>query len=121
MLLSQRHPALYFLAVWTKRLTRYLEWYAGPHRFASITSSEKLPFRIMKHQSVLLKKLGESDMPLQINKVINLKIAIKKIDGIIIKPGETFSFCKLVGLPSKWKGYLPGMEITFGEVKAGIG
>jgi vancomycin resistance protein VanW len=84
-------------------------------------STEKLEFRIKKHQSVLLKKLGESNEQLQINKVTNLKIASKKINGIIIRPGETFSFCKLVGLPTKRKGYLLGMELTFGEARAGIG
>lgn len=60
-------------------------------------------------------------MKLQVNKVTNLRIAIQNIDGILIRPGETFSFCKLVGLPTSAKGYLPGMELTFGEARAGIG
>ncbi len=120
-LLSQRHPALYFLAVWSRRFRRYAEWYSSGTKYVSQRTKEKLPFRIKKHQSVLLKKLGESDMQLQINKVTNLRIAIQKIDGIVIKPGETFSFCKLVGRPTKRKGYLPGMELTFGEARAGIG
>ncbi|WMJ72970.1 VanW family protein [Cytophagaceae bacterium ABcell3] len=60
-------------------------------------------------------------MQLQVNKVTNLKIAIQNIDGIVIKPQETFSFCKLVGLPTKGKGYLPGMELSFGKAKPGIG
>jgi len=120
-LLSQRNPILYFLAVWTKRLKRMAEWYLGNKTYAHSRSDNKLPFRIKKHQSVLLKKLGESDMQLQVNKVTNLKIAVKNIDGILIRPGETFSFCKLVGLPTKRKGYLLGMELSFGEARAGIG
>jgi vancomycin resistance protein VanW len=120
-LLSQRHPLLYFIAVWIRRLRRYADWYLNNKKYASKRTTEKLPYRIKKHQSVLLKKLGESDMQLQINKVTNLKIATKQIDGILIRPGETFSFCKLVGLPTKRKGYLVGMELSFGEAKAGIG
>jgi len=120
-LLSQRHPLLYFLAVWTRRLRRYGDWYFDNKKYAKQRTSEKLAFRIKKHQSVLLKKLGESDMQLQVNKVTNLNIATKQIDGILIRPGETFSFCKLVGLPTKRKGYLLGMELTFGEARAGIG
>lgn len=120
-LLSQRHPFLYFAAVLTRRFRRYFDWYLGSKKFASKRTTDKLAFRIKKHQSVLLKKLGESDMQLQVNKVTNLKIAIKNIDGILIRPGETFSFCKLVGLPTKQKGYLLGMELIFGEAKAGIG
>ncbi|MDF2192757.1 VanW family protein [Paraflavitalea sp. CAU 1676] len=120
-LLSQRHPALYFLAVWARRVRRYTDWYFDNNRYAKKKTTDKLPFRIKKHQSVLLKKLGESDRQLQINKVTNLQIAAKQIDGIIIRPGETFSFCKLVGLPTKSKGYLLGMELSFGEARAGIG
>lgn len=120
-LLSQRHPILYFLAVWVRRVNRYFSWWFDNKRYVSKHSNEKLPFRMKKHQSVLLKKLGDSDMQLQINKITNLKIASSKINGILIMPGETFSFCKLVGLPTKKKGYLPGMELTFGEARAGIG
>ncbi len=120
-LLSQRHPALYFVAVWLRRIRRYADWYFGKKKYASKHNPEKLPYRIKKHQSVLLKKLGESERQLQINKVVNLQIATAKINGIIVRPGETFSFCKLVGLPTKRKGYLPGMELSFGEARAGIG
>lgn len=120
-LISQRHPALYFLAVWARRLRRYGDWYFDHKKYTNKRTTEKLPFRIKKHQSVLLKKLGDSDRQLQINKVTNLKIAAKQIDGILIRPGETFSFCKLVGLPTRRKGYLMGMELSFGEARAGIG
>jgi vancomycin resistance protein VanW len=120
-LLSQRHPYLYFLAVWTRRIQRYGSWYLSSKKYAAKKTADPIPFRIKKHQSVLLKKLGDSDMQLQINKVTSLKIAAKKINGIIIKPGETFSFCKLVGRPTKRKGYLPGMELSFGQARVGIG
>lgn len=120
-LLSQRHPVLYFLSVWEKRIKRRLAWYFGGKRYAVKRSEDKLPYRVKKHQSVLIRKLGCSDIQLQYNKVENLKIAIKKLDGILIKPGETFSFCKLVGRPTKRKGYLPGMELSYGEARAGIG
>lgn len=60
-------------------------------------------------------------MYLQRNKVINLAIAIKQLNGILIKPGETFSFCKQVGLPTRTKGYLEGMEISRGIARPGIG
>ncbi|MGB4773691.1 MAG: VanW family protein [Daejeonella sp.] len=120
-LLSQRHPSLYFISVWVRRCRRYISWYLDGKKYADKRITDKLPFRIKKHQSVLLKKLGENNMDLQINKVTNLRLALQNIDGILIKPGQTFSFCKLVGLPTKRKGYLLGMELTFGEARAGIG
>ena len=121
-LISQYHPILYFLAIWTRRIKRRLEWLLDNKKYANNKRLDhKLEFRIKKHQSVLLKKLGENNEQLQLNKVTNLKIAAAKISGIIIKPDETFSYCKLVGLPTKAKGYLMGMELSFGEAKAGIG
>jgi vancomycin resistance protein VanW len=120
-LLSQRHPYLYFLAIWSRRIKRRIKWIFDEKKYSQTRTYNKLDYRIKKHQSVLLKKLGVNNEQLQVNKVTNLKIAAERINGIIIKPGETFSFCKLVGLPTKRKGYLLGMELTFGEARAGIG
>jgi vancomycin resistance protein VanW len=119
--ISQLHPWLYSGSVWTRRTLRALSWYLDGKKYAGKQSEEKLAYKVKKHQSVLLRKLGGSDAQLQINKVTNLRIAIQNIDGILIKPGETFSFCKLVGFPSKRKGYLPGIELSFGEARPGIG
>ena len=120
-LLSQRHPILYFLAVWYRRVLRYFQWHFDAKKYSTHFETNKLRFRVKKHQSVLLKKLGENNQQLQLNKVTNLRIASQKINNIIILPGETFSFCKLVGLPTRKKGYLEGMELSFGKAQAGIG
>ncbi|MDR0674251.1 MAG: VanW family protein [Zoogloeaceae bacterium] len=120
-LLSQRHPLFYFMAVWARRILRYCAWYFDGRTYARKRATEKLAFRIKKHQSVLFKKLGESDTQWQIHKIVNLKIAAQRINGILIRPGETFSFCRLVGLPTRRKGYLEGMELSFGKARAGIG
>ena len=120
-LLSQRHPIFYFLSVWEKRIRRQLKWKYDDKKYTTQNSSKKLPYRVKKHQSKLLKKLGDTDMQLQYNKIDNLKIVVDRINGTLIRPGETFSFCKTVGLPTKRKGYKLGMELSFGEAKAGIG
>jgi len=120
-LLSQRHPLLYLISIWEKRLKRQVTWRVDKKIYTQQKSEEKLPFRVKKHQSKLLKKLGETDMQLQYNKVDNLKIVVEQLNGLIIKPGETFSFCKIVGRPTKSKGYKIGMELSFGKPRAGIG
>jgi vancomycin resistance protein VanW len=68
-----------------------------------------------------MRKLGSSDAQLQRNKVTNLTLAIGPIDGILIGPGERFSFYRLVGKATKRRGYLEGMLLHGGEVKPGIG
>ena len=120
-LLSQRNKFFYFLAIWYRRLIRYSKWYFNSNTYAKKKQTEKLLYRVKKHQSVLIRKLGDSDMLLQYNKVTNLKIAIKRLNGIIIKPNEIFSLCRVIGLPTKRKGYLPGMELFNEEARPGIG
>lgn len=120
-LLSQYHPFLYFLSVWEKRIRRTIKWYTDNKTYTNSISQQRLPFRVKKHQSKLLKKLGDTDMELQLNKVDNLKIVVSKLNGTLINPRETFSFCKTVGLPTKRKGYKNGIELSFGKPRPGIG
>lgn len=61
------------------------------------------------------------NLALQHNKVINLKLAVASIDGVIIGPQEYFSFCRLVGRPTRQRGYVEGMELSLGEARRGIG
>jgi len=61
------------------------------------------------------------DMWLQHNKKINLEIALKTIDGLVIKPGETFSYWRSIGRPSAKKGYVEGMVLHYGKFKPGVG
>jgi vancomycin resistance protein VanW len=65
--------------------------------------------------------LGTLDPALQEGKIINLQIAHQTIDGILIKPHETFSFWKLLGQTTSEKGYVEGLQLSRGEVKTGIG
>ncbi|VVQ05576.1 VanW family protein [Pseudomonas fluorescens] len=120
--LSLYHPALYWLRVWQKRLFRQIAWHCSSKRYARpVAMAERLPFRYLKHTSKLIRKLGDSDLALQHNKVINLKLAVAAIDGVIIAPGEHFSFCRLVGRPTLKRGYVEGMELSFGEARRGVG
>lgn len=51
-------------------------------------------------------------MDLQRNKIVNLRLAAARLDGILLRPGETFSYWKLIGKPTRRKGYLDGMGIV---------
>ncbi|MBO9699532.1 MAG: VanW family protein [Sporocytophaga sp.] len=120
-LLCEIHPLLYYLSVREKRLRRFIAWYLDKREYAGMLSHYNLPYRVKKHQSVLIRKLGNSDMVLQYNKVENIRIAIRNINGVVIRPGETFSFCKLVGNPTSERGFLKGMELSRGKARAGVG
>lgn len=119
--LSSYHPALYTLSLWRQRLPVWLSWQFTQKRFATKRSSHELPARIAKHQSLLIRKLGTTDLQLQYNKIRNLKLATSAIDGVVIHPGETFSVWRLVGEPTAKKGYVEGLLLAHGEAKTGIG
>lgn len=91
------------------------------HTFSRRKSDVALPVLIYKHNSLIRRKLGNVNMELQENKAVNLSLATPKVNRIIIKPGETFSFWKLVGHDSKKNGYKEGLTISKGEPSKGIG
>ena len=45
------------------------------------------------------------------NRIFNINVATKRYNGVIIKPGEEFSFVKFLGLVDGEHGYLPELVI----------
>lgn len=122
MRLSEIHPIFYHTRIAQKRLFRSIANFIQRKQFATHRELAKTySYTCKKHQSLLRRKLGSSDPRLQENKITNLKIATSTIDGVVIKPGQTFSFWQLVGKATKEKGYIEGMLLSMGEVKSGVG
>ena len=69
----------------------------------------------------LRRQLGNVDQQLQENKAINLSIATPKVNNILIKPNETFSFWHLIGPMDKKLGYKEGLTIATDSPSKGIG
>ncbi len=121
MRLSQIHPIFYHIRVWQKRLERDLHDRGLRQRLARERSTATLPCAVMEHRSTLRKRLGETDPQLQENKITNLRIALATMDGIIILPGQIFSFWGCVGNPTADKGYLDGLELSDQGIGQGVG
>lgn len=85
---------------------RYLSWYINKVKYAKTRNVKLFPIVVFQHQTPLLRKLKNVEMWLQYNKVKNLKIAVEKVNGIIVYPGETLSYWELIGKASKRKGYV---------------
>ncbi len=100
---------------------RKIRWFFFSGRWAKTFHSTSIGHEIFSHKSVILRQLRNVDMVLQENKRTNLKIASSRINGVLIRPGETFSFWKLVGRPSKRKGYLKGLVLHQGTIQDGTG
>ena len=101
--------------------TRYLLWASPKFHWAKELQRECLPSIQFTHATLLLRKLRGEDMELQRNKVINLKLAVAQLDGLILHPGETFSYWKLIGKPTRRKGYQEGMVLFLGRIGSDVG
>ena len=94
---------------------RHIHDFFSSQRIAHEKNPVPLPVLIYRHNSLIRRKLGNTAMNLQENKAVNLAIAAPHINGILIKPGETFSFWKLVGPDDRQHGYKEPSAPTFNE------
>lgn len=118
--LSKHFPILRIPILYIHRVVRRLRNICTL-RVAREIRSERLPHVLMRHQSPLLRKLGESDVRLQQQKIVNLTQARVALDGLLIRPGETFSFWEALGNPTYARGYVDGMLLSAGTVVEGVG
>ncbi len=99
---------------------QYLKWSFGKEKYAK-QSDIILPHVYAQHKTPLMRKLKDVDMYMQVNKTTNLKIACQRMNGVMLRPGETFSYWKMIGKPTAKKGYLEGLVLNSGTFRAGIG
>lgn len=100
---------------------RRLLWLSMAHKFARVRTEEPLKYLCFSHKTPLRRQLKDVDMWLQENKIINLKLATSRIHGVLIYPGEVFSYWRLIGKPSRAKGYAKGMVLRNGTFHPGTG
>lgn len=100
---------------------RHMLWLTMRSQFAAARQSDPLSYLYFTHKTPLLRKLKDVDMWMQHNKIINLKLAVVKLNGLLLPPGKVFSYWKLIGKPSKRKGYVDGMVLKSGTFHTGTG
>lgn len=112
-----------FFAISTQKgiIQRDLEDLMSNTKFAKIKKEEKLNNLISSYSSNLIKKGKGINPILQENKVVNIKLASSKINGIIIQPGEVFSFWRTIGKVNKKTGYKEGRVIKDNKLIPGTG
>ena len=114
-------PFTYRLSMEKEILRRHLQDLIHKTHFALERTEASLSVLVYRHNSLIRRRLGNVNMQLQENKATNLSLAVKHIDGLLIRPGETFSVWKLIGRTTKRKGYKEGLTIAKGQPSQGIG
>lgn len=119
-LFSELSPQTDWLSVKRMILQRRIRNVLAGGRFARSRDLTPLPVTVYVHNSLIRRRLGNVDLELQENKAVTLGLAAPHINGILIRPGETFSFWELVGHCTARKGYRMGLTISHGGPDFGI-
>ncbi len=120
-LFCEINPFCYAIALQKEILKRHIKNTFGQETFAKVKQKEKMPYIISSRSSNLIKRGKGIDIRLQEGKATNIMLACSKINGMVIRPGEVFSFWKTVGKPTKRKGYQEGRVISGDKIEPGIG
>ena len=98
---KKRSDIRLMLGGWYYTWCRYIGWYTSKRQFASGHGSEDYPNVCFQHKSLLKRNLTKEEEVYQENKIVNLRLAVEKLDGIIVYPQETLSYWKTIGKPSE--------------------
>lgn len=114
-------PIAYAISTNKQILTRKIQNLLNKEKFSSEKSRDLLPITVWSHRSDMIKRGPGIDPVLQQNKADNIRLACSMIDGVIIRPGDSFSFWKLVGKTSRRNGFSEGRVLVNGKLVAGLG
>lgn len=114
-------PWAYALSREKEILKRHLKNALGKEKYASERTEE--PFGVLVHSAGgdMIKRGPGIDPVLQRNKADNIRLACSKMSGLVIRPGESFSFWRYVGKTSLRNGFKEGRVIINGRLVAGVG
>ena len=115
------NPTCYAISLQKEIYKRYLKDFLSDEKFSKKIQKEKLPNIVFSHSSNMIKRAPGVDLTLQENKKVNIILACNKMNGMIIHPGEVFSFWKTVGKTSKRKGFKNGRVLQQNKLIPGSG
>ena len=114
-------PWAYAISLKKEILKRHVKNFFTKEKFATRQDSTFLPVVVWSYKGDMIKRGPGIDPELQQNKADNIRKACEGIHGLIIKPGESFSFWQRVGKTSKKNGFKEGRVIENGKLISGVG
>lgn len=106
--LTQIMPFLIPIRVWQRNLFYQIGMYFDKNKYSK-QFDEPLPYEVSNLKTLMINENSGHDIIYQKNKVENLKIISKTMNHVLIRPGETFSFC-----------YLSKNSKKYGKLKDGL-
>ncbi len=114
--ITQRFPFLLPLRRAQKKLCFYLKMFFDTNRYAKTKTDTSLPLCVCQASTKLFNENTGFDIKYQENKVYNLRLASAPINGLLIRPGETFSFWQRVRHAGRKEKYKEGLSLENGAL-----
>lgn len=119
--ITQVMPWLLPIRTKQRLLFFYLGMACDRNRYAAAVEKSYFPHALFQARSPLYNNSTGRDMVYQENKVFNLKLAARKLDKLVIGPGETFSFWQAVKDADRDVSYQKGLTVIDGELSTSSG
>jgi len=94
--------------------------HGGTVRFGAGAEFASAPI-VAESRTKLWTEASDAERPLLVGKIHNLRLALRRIDGVEIPAGRTFSFWAHVGRPTRLRGFVAGRELREGCVIPSVG
>ena len=118
---TQKFPFLLPLRLIQRKTLYYAKMRFDGCRYADTLDEKQLPYTLFKTHCALRNGNTGFDMVYQENKVFNLKLAAKTLNGLLIRPGEAFSFWRCVRHADKHTPYKDGLKVLNGSLTTAPG
>lgn len=112
---TQIFPFLLPLRKWQRKKFFYAKMRLDGRRYAGKKSEKTFPALVFETSIPMINTNSGFAMKYQFNKVHNLRLAAGTIDGIVLEPGETFSFWQLVRRADRCQKYKEGLHVIDGK------
>jgi vancomycin resistance protein VanW len=113
--ITQAFPFLLPMRKAQRKCCFYLKMSLDKNRYAGIQAAGRLPYCAYSSSTSLYNSRTGFDMEYQENKVFNLRLAAEAIDGLLVRPQETFSFWQLVRKADQ-RRFKDGLSVEYGRL-----
>jgi len=104
-----------------RRLIKALAGGQSFQRYARLGAPPAGSSLLARDEHPLFSATDPRERELELGKVQNLRVAAAAVNGILLEPGEIFSFWSAAGRPSRRRGYVLGRELRQGCMIPSVG
>jgi vancomycin resistance protein VanW len=120
---SRRAALVYAAKVRVLQARRLALWTLRPREFSApqVRDSAAWPVLLAGRSVAISRDDGHQDARLEEGKRINLELAARAFDGLLLEPGVPISFWRVLGRLTEARGYRLGLEVSAGCLIPAIG